>query len=184
MTRVVLVPGVLALLPAYRSIEDPVAPLRAAVHEAVAWLGPAPRIVADERGRRVAGALLHACGLDTPPPGGSGYSTSGGVGGRAASVSDEESVLVVGNGSARRTDASPGPFDPRAVPFDEALGAALRTPDPHALRAVDRRVSDELWADTGRFAELADLLRDASLAGVDYDDAPYGVQYWVMRWQA
>ncbi|MFI2708424.1 hypothetical protein ACH5WX_12865, partial [Nocardioides sp. CER28] len=123
MTRVALVPGVLALLPEYRSLQDPVASLRAACLDAVAWLGPSPRVVADAQGSRIAAALVGAAGLDTPPPSGSGYSTSGRVGGRVASASEriettEEGVLVVGNGSARRTEASPGPFDPRAVPFD------------------------------------------------------------------
>ena len=37
--RVVLVPGVLALLPEYAGLTDPVAELRAACREAVAWLG-------------------------------------------------------------------------------------------------------------------------------------------------
>ena len=173
MTRVVLVPAVLALLPAYRSLEDPVAPLRSACLEAVRWLGPAPRVVADGQGARVAAALLD----------GAGVSTRSAVDGLAARPA-EDAVLVVGNGSARRTDASPGPFDARAVAFDDALGAALRGPDPAALRSTDPALAEELWAATGCFAELADLLDGARLVAVDYDDAPYGVQYWVMRWQA
>ena len=58
MTRVVLVPGVLALLPEYAGLEDPVADLRAACLEAVAWLGPEVRVVADEQGTRVAAYLV------------------------------------------------------------------------------------------------------------------------------
>jgi hypothetical protein len=169
MTRVVLVPGVPALLPTYRSIEDPVAPLRAACLEAVRWVGAAPRVVADAQGERVAAALLDAAGRARA---GEPVETS------------ERGVLVVGNGSARRTEAAPGPFDPRAVPFDDALGTALRRPDPGALRAVDPAVAEDLWAATGSFAELADLLEGSELVAVDYDDAPYGVQYWVMRWRA
>jgi hypothetical protein len=168
MTRIVLVPGVLALLPQYASLEDPVAPLRAACLDAVGWLGPPTRIVADAQGARVAAALLEAASrLDH-------------VGRRT----DEEAVLVVGNGSARRTETSPGPYDARAVPFDEALDAALRGPDPAALRSVDAGLAEELWAATGHFAELAGLLEDARVVGVDYAEAPYGVQYWVMRWQS
>ena len=49
MTRVVLVPGVLALLPEYAGLEDPVAELRAACLAAVAWLGPDVTVLADEQ---------------------------------------------------------------------------------------------------------------------------------------
>jgi hypothetical protein len=91
---------------------------------------------------------------------------------------------VVGNGSARRTDSSPGPFDARAVPFDDALSTALRAPDPAALRALDPALAEELWADTAAFGELADLLEGARLVEADLEDAPYGVQYWVLRWQS
>ena len=38
MTRVVLVPGVLALLPDYAGVEDPVTDLRTACRDAVGWL--------------------------------------------------------------------------------------------------------------------------------------------------
>jgi hypothetical protein len=168
MSRVALVPGVLALLPAYRSLEDPVGPLRGACRDAVAWLGPAPRIVADPQGARVAASLVEA---------------ARGMVSSVSSVSDP-GLLVVGNGSARRTETSPGPFDPRAVGFDDALGAALRGPDLAALRSVDAPLAEELWAATGCFGELANTLAGARLVDVGYDDAPYGVQYWVMRWQA
>ncbi|MDP2774938.1 MAG: hypothetical protein Q8O61_15400, partial [Nocardioides sp.] len=58
MTRVVLVPGALALLPSYRGIEDPVADLRAACLDAVRWLGADPRVVAGAQGARVAAHLI------------------------------------------------------------------------------------------------------------------------------
>ena len=59
--RVVLVPGVLALLPEYASLSDPVAELRAACLSAVSWLvdGDGPvSVVADAQGRRVAERLV------------------------------------------------------------------------------------------------------------------------------
>ena len=40
----------------------------------------------------------------------------------------------------------------------------------------------ELWADVDAIVELADLDDDLGEAQVDYDDAPYGVQYWVIGW--
>jgi len=126
--RVVIVPGVLALRPEYASIDDPVADLRKAVDEAIAWLG--------------------------------------------------DGKLVVANGSAKRTEKAPGHFDERAEAFDEALGAALRAGD---LAGLDLSLADELWADVAGLDALAGLR--ATDVQVDYDDAPYGVQYWVVRWQ-
>ena len=88
-------------------------------------------------------------------------------------------MLVVGNGSARRTEKAPGHLDDRAVGFDAALGAALRAGD---LSGVDLSLGEALWAAVEGFGELGSLLGGAP-AVVDYDDDPYGVQYWVMRWE-
>ncbi|MCW2857508.1 MAG: hypothetical protein JWR52_3123 [Marmoricola sp.] len=86
--------------------------------------------------------------------------------------------LVVANGSAKRTEKAPGYFDDRAAAFDGALGAALRAGD---LSGLDLSLAGELWADVAGLTELAGVR--ASEVQVDYDDAPYGVQYWVVRWQ-
>jgi hypothetical protein len=156
MTRAVLVPGVLALLPEYAGLEDPVADLRAAALAAVGWLGREVTVLSDPQGARVAAYLLDAT------------SRSG----------DERSYLVVGNGSAKRTEKAPGHFDERAEPFDRALGESLRAGRP----AVDAALARELWASIDGIAGLAMLDGDLGEAEVDYDAAPYGVQYWVMRW--
>ena len=58
-TSAVLVPGVLALLPEYAGLADPVGPLRTACREAVAWLGDGPVTVLR------AGAIL---GASVPTP--------------------------------------------------------------------------------------------------------------------
>jgi hypothetical protein len=154
MTRVVLVPGVLALLPEYAGIEDPVAELRAAALTAVGWLGRDVTVLSDAQGSRVAAHLLAS------------------VDRRSA----EPSYLVVGNGSAKRTEKAPGYFDERAESFDAALGSSLRAGRP----AVDVRLARELWASVGAIVELNDI-GDLGPGQVDYDDAPYGVQYWVVR---
>ncbi|MCW2755571.1 MAG: hypothetical protein JWQ32_2982 [Marmoricola sp.] len=86
--------------------------------------------------------------------------------------------LVVANGSAKRTEKAPGYFDDRAAAFDEALGAALRAGD---LAGLDLSLAGELWADVAGLTALAGVR--ATEVQVDYDDAPYGVQYWVVRWQ-
>lgn len=162
--RVALVPGVPALLPSYASIDDPVAELRVACHAAVTDLGPRVRVLASSpTGERVARHLLDAAHAD-------------------ASVADATGVLVVGNGSAKRTVKAPGHFDERAEAFDDDLRRALVEPAPAALSGVDEALAEELWADVGAIRALGELLTNAHTADVRYDDAPYGVQYWVIRW--
>ncbi len=150
---VALVPGVPALLPSYASIEDPVAPLRAACLEVVAALGPRVRVEASGgSGARVAAALVTAAGAEVVE-------------------AHETGVLVVGNGSAKRTEKAPGHLDPRAEDFDTALR--------RSFARIDHVLADELWADTACLAGLPPLAE----AEVGYDDAPYGVQYWVALWR-
>jgi hypothetical protein len=161
--RVVFVPSTLALLPEYASREDPIADLRKAVDNAVAWLvedGPAR--VAGGSATRIGSHLL----------------------GERHDPGNRDRTLVVANGSARRTEKAPGHFDDRAESFDASLGQALRAGDSAALAAVDRHLAAELWADVEGFTSLgSDLDLAAAEVHVDYDDAPYGVQYWVVRWQ-
>ena len=167
MTRVVLVPGVLALLPEHAGLEDPVAELRAACVAAVRWLGGPVEVVADQQGERVAEALLSAAGVSTGSTG----------------VGDGASYLVVGNGSACRSEKAPGHLDERAAAYDDALAEALVGCDRAALAGLDQDLARELWASTADFPRLAGLLVPGTTASVDYDDDPFGVQYWVIRWE-
>ncbi|KRA39443.1 hypothetical protein ASD81_07900 [Nocardioides sp. Root614] len=149
-----LVPGVLALLPRYASLEDPVAELRAACLAAVGRLGPRIRVVASGgSGGRVGAALVRAAGS-------------------LVVESDETGLLVVANGSGRRTEKAPGHFDERAEGFDAALRADLGSADPG--------LAAELWADVAALDALAG--RTLVEADVLYDDLPFGVQYWVAVW--
>jgi len=184
VNRVVLVPGTLALLPEYAGREDPVAELRAAALAAIAWLGPDVQVVGDEQGARVGAALLEAAAVSTTLAGarcstsdGGGPSTSDGGG--SSTSGGAPAYLVVGNGSAKRTEKAPGAFDERAEAFDAGLGASLRAGWPE----FDARLAEQLWASVEGIARLGSL-GDLGEAQVDYDDAPYGVQYWVMRWGA
>lgn len=161
---VALVPGVLALLPEYASLDDPVADLRAACVKAVGALGPRVRVVASGRSAERVGAAIVA-------------EAGGGVvaAGATADSGAETGVLVVANGSAKRTEKAPGHFDERAEAFDAALGASLRAGGPVE---IDAALARELWADAGALP-LVDGLGEATVL---YDDAPFGVAYWVMAW--
>jgi len=159
--RVVVVPATLALLPEYTSIEDPIADLRAAVHDAVAWLledSPAQMSASTAYGSRIGAHLL---------------------GDRLAT--DGPALLVVANGTATRSEKAPGHFDDRAASFDAAISKALHDGDTGAIARLDLNQADDLWApDAVALTALANLhVREVS---VDYDDDPYGVQYWVVRW--
>ncbi len=87
---------------------------------------------------------------------------------------------MVGNGSACRSEKAPGHLDERAAAFDAALGAALASSDGKWL---DLGLGDSLLASLDGIADLRAVLPDGLEAIVDYDDDPFGVQYWVMRWQ-
>ena len=93
-------------------------------------------------------------------------------------------VLVMGDGSARRTLQAPGYLDPAAEPFDAAVADALRTGDARALAALDPGEGERLlaagvpaWRAVGR--AVAGRPVDARLR---YDDVPLGVGYLVADW--
>lgn len=95
-------------------------------------------------------------------------------------------LLVIGDGSASRTLKAPGHLDPRAEGYDEAVAKALGTADHRALAALDPALSDELlvaglpaWQTAASAAAGHDF--DAELL---YDEAPYGVGYFVATWTA
>lgn len=173
--KVALVPGVLALLPAYAGRTDPIAELRAACVAAVEWLGEDVAVVGDPQGRRVAEALGVSPGLGVARC-------------RGSSPLDQRSsasVLVVANGSARRSEKAPGHLDERAAAYDSELEKALRAGDGEALRALDPGLAAELTVgNVAGFVRLGELLSPGLAPEVDYADDPFGVQYWVMRWGA
>jgi hypothetical protein len=120
-------------------------------------------------------------------------------------------LLVVGDGSARRSEQAPGYVDPRAAAFDADVAAALATGDAAALRSLDPGLGAELlasgvlaWRVAGHAATLtagtaaapraapvapaagpvAPVASAAYEAEVLYDSAPYGVGYFVAIWTA
>jgi aromatic ring-opening dioxygenase LigB subunit len=104
------------------------------------------------------------------------------AGARVAGLAPRVALLVVGDGSARRTPAAPGYFDERAEAFDASAETAVRAGDMAALAALDAGLAAELMA-TGRaawqvLAGAAGLERRAP-GEVLYSDAPFGVSYLV-----
>ncbi|MEU9417572.1 class III extradiol dioxygenase subunit B-like domain-containing protein [Streptomyces sp. NPDC051000] len=93
-------------------------------------------------------------------------------------------LLVMGDGSACRTLKAPGYLDERAAGFDAAAARALGSADTAALAALDVDLARRLKA-AGR-APWQVLAGAAEGAGLDgrllYEDAPYGVGYFVAAW--
>jgi hypothetical protein len=97
-------------------------------------------------------------------------------------------LLVMADGTARRSLKGPGYLDERAEPFDATITEALKKADGETLANLDADVAHELLVGgLGAFKALANL---AGAAGADdrwqgdvlYDAAPYGVQYTVATW--
>ncbi|HEY6748905.1 MAG TPA: hypothetical protein VI357_24710 [Mycobacteriales bacterium] len=107
--------------------------------------------------------------------------------GRALDLTDRRrALLVMGDGSARRTERAPGYVDPRAAAFDAAVAAALATADAPALAALDPALGADLLADgVPAWRVAAHAAAGASYqAELLFDAAPYGVGYLVATWLA
>ncbi|MEU3309161.1 class III extradiol dioxygenase subunit B-like domain-containing protein [Nocardiopsis sp. NPDC055551] len=106
---------------------------------------------------------------------------------RGAALADSAArvvLLVMGDGSARRTESSPGYVDERAIPYDDAVAEALAEADTAHLAGLD--------PDTARALMVAGRPAWQALAGAagerPFDaetlayEAPYGVGYHVALW--
>jgi hypothetical protein len=97
-----------------------------------------------------------------------------------ADAAPRVALLVLGDGTARRSATAPGYLDERAEPFDLAVEQALRDGDLAALAALDPALARDLLA-AGRPAwqSLAGALAPAPQTKILYSDAPLGVAYLV-----
>ncbi len=93
-------------------------------------------------------------------------------------------VLVMGDGSARRSLKGPGYLDDRAERFDATVVTALADGSPQSLAALDLELAHQLLAaGAPAWKAVAKLLGDSTWqAEVLYADAPYGVMYTVASW--
>lgn len=119
------------------------------------------------------------------------------LGRRLAGSAARVALLVMGDGTACRSEKAPGYLDERAAPYDEAVARALECADASALAALDPELSRELQV-AGRAAWQ--VLAAAATAGTAggttaettgeggfdavllADEAPYGVGYLVAAW--
>jgi hypothetical protein len=127
------------------------------------------------RGRR----RLQAIGQDEPA------STCARLGAELAMSKARTALLVMGDGSARRTLKAPGYLDPRAAAFDSAVESAIRAGDLDALRQLDPALARELMV-TGRPAwqVLSGAIQSPRpQTEILYCDAPFGVTYLVAQIQ-
>jgi hypothetical protein len=101
-----------------------------------------------------------------------------------AARADRVALLVMGDGSARRSLKGPGGLHPDAEAFDAEVEAALRAGDPAALAALEPGRADQLLA-AGRapWQVLSGAAGGTSRRGsVTWVGSPYGVTYLVATW--
>jgi hypothetical protein len=103
------------------------------------------------------------------------------LGAELAGSGARTALLVMGDGSARRTLKAPGYLDPRAEGFDAGVEQAIRAGDLAALLEIDQGLARDLMV-TGRPAwqVLAGAVpAPAPATEVLYCDDPFGVAYLV-----
>lgn len=99
-------------------------------------------------------------------------------------ISGRVALLVMADGSARRTATAPGPYDQRAEAFDAAIASALANGDAEALADLDLELGNELWAaGTAPLKTMGRMTKDADVSPrLRCDTAPFGVGYFVAGW--
>lgn len=190
--RIAFVPSAPFLLPGF----VPPAEVAAACAAAVAFLGPVVTVVGPAE---VDGPVTGT--VDPTPWGAPGEPASDPlplplavgasllsrpaalVGVRGSLVLPAGDLLVVGDGTARRTEKAPGHLDPRAEGFDAQVVAAVEAGSPSALLALDPSLGAELLAaGVPVWRAVASVLDGSFDVDVLYVGAPYGVGYVVATW--
>jgi hypothetical protein len=106
------------------------------------------------------------------------------LGAELAGLAERVALLVMGDGSACRTERAPGYLDERAAGFDAGVARALAEADTAALSGLVPALAAELRA-AGRapWQVLAGAAGDGRFTGTLLaDEAPYGVGYLVANW--
>jgi aromatic ring-opening dioxygenase LigB subunit len=94
-------------------------------------------------------------------------------------------MLVMGDGSARRSTKAPGYLDSRAQRYDADVAAALASADPGQLARLDPALAaDLLVAGRAAWQVLAGAAAGSQFRGqLHRVAAPYGVGYFVASWK-
>jgi hypothetical protein len=103
------------------------------------------------------------------------------LGSRLSGLAGRVGLLVMADGTARRSLRAPGHLDPRAAGFDAAIERAVRDGEPGALRDMDVGLASELLV-TGRPAwQVLAGAMPGPVPGAEilYCDDPFGVFYLV-----
>lgn len=97
---------------------------------------------------------------------------------------DRVALLVMADGSAKRSAAAPGALDERAEAFDAVISSALMRGDADALASLDVDLGAELWAaGAPTLRTLGEMTKGADVvAHLHVDVAPFGVGYFVADW--
>lgn len=99
-------------------------------------------------------------------------------------VQGDIALLVLADGTTTRSIQAPGFLDERAEPYDAAIAAALANGDAAALAQLDVDLGAELGASgIPALRTLGDMAKGADVtARLRYDEAPFGVGYFVADW--
>ncbi|WP_166020846.1 class III extradiol dioxygenase subunit B-like domain-containing protein [Streptomyces chilikensis] len=102
-----------------------------------------------------------------------------------ARSSERVGLLVMGDGSARRDVKAPGYLDERAAAVDAGIAKALATGDRDGflLTGLDEALARDLMISGRSPWQILSAAHDDDLdCRLLYDDAPYGVGYFVASW--
>lgn len=95
-------------------------------------------------------------------------------------------VLLMADGTAKRSEAAPGHVDDRAPTYDKVIAEALANGDAATLAGLDPELARQLWGrGVPALRSLGRSVRAGSVreARLHYDEAPFGVGYFVAEWR-
>lgn len=94
-------------------------------------------------------------------------------------------LLVMSDGSARRSDDGPRPVHQRAAEFDADVVSALASGDAGSLKVLDADLAADVDAEGLRPLQVMAGAADETTfdTRILYDAAPFGVGYWVAVWE-
>jgi hypothetical protein len=92
-------------------------------------------------------------------------------------------VVVVGDGSATRTEKAPGYVQPDAASFDVAMARAINEADTHAILDVDQDQADRLWCRGIPAWQVVSNAVGQMQGTLILESAPFGVNYLVASWR-